>query len=389
MAGVGIGAAVLGAAAVFIPFKLMGKEEEKVEEETASPQPEAEVEQPQDESQSVGNEITHDPTDLTIAGGVNNTMSFSEAFATARAEVGAGGMFYWHGQAYGTYYAPEWNNMSASERAEYWQSVNQTVSHHHVEHNNVVNHYGGDDEQNITFHTHHSEGHLMEVAEGVSDDMSFSEAFATARAEVGPGGMFYWHGHGYGTYYETEWNAMSADERDDYWASVDMTHRDYVAHHEDPITAPYDENTGITGIYPTETINPDDLSDMNETPQLRTHYTDDDIVAALDVDDDGVSDVYVVNANDNDMPDIIVDGDGDGSGDVLFVDPVLDESGDIIDAEEIREGDFILPNDSMENNQELNTEDPLANSEDYDYGDDGLVDPDLPLYNDMDMSDML
>ena len=84
-----------------------------------------------------------------------------------------------------------------------------------------------------------------------------------------------------------------------------------------------------------------------------------------------------------------MDGDGDGSGDVLFVDPVLDESGDIIDAEEIREGDFILPNDSMENNQELNTEDPLANSEDYDYGDDGLVDPDLPLYNDMDMSDML
>ena len=87
MAGVGIGAAVLGAAAVFIPFKLMGKEEEKVEEETASPQPEAEVEQPQDESQSVGNEITHNPTDLTIAGGVNDTMSFSEAFATARAET--------------------------------------------------------------------------------------------------------------------------------------------------------------------------------------------------------------------------------------------------------------------------------------------------------------
>ena len=34
-------------------------------------------------------------------------------------------------------------------------------------------------------------------AHSVTDDMSFSEAFATARAEVGPGGAFVWHGQVY------------------------------------------------------------------------------------------------------------------------------------------------------------------------------------------------
>lgn len=52
------------------------------------------------------------------------------------------------------------------------------------------------------------------IATGVSDDMSFSEAFATARAEVGPGGAFEWHGTIYGTYYADEWNNMSAEEKD-------------------------------------------------------------------------------------------------------------------------------------------------------------------------------
>ena len=50
----------------------------------------------------------------------------------------------------------------------------------------------------------------------VSDSMSFSEAFAAARAEVGPGGSFTWHGQVYGTYYEAEWNSMSAAEQRDF-----------------------------------------------------------------------------------------------------------------------------------------------------------------------------
>jgi len=61
-----------------------------------------------------------------------------------------------------------------------------------------------------------SEIGLPPIATGVSDDMSFSQAFAAARAEVGAGGAFEWHGRVYGTYYKDEWDGMSAQQRHDF-----------------------------------------------------------------------------------------------------------------------------------------------------------------------------
>ena len=55
----------------------------------------------------------------------------------------------------------------------------------------------------------------LQVAE-VSDDLSFSEAFAEARDEVGAGGVFYWHGGIYGTYYKDEWDAMTDEEKQEF-----------------------------------------------------------------------------------------------------------------------------------------------------------------------------
>ena len=52
----------------------------------------------------------------------------------------------------------------------------------------------------------------IQVAQ-VSDDMSFGEAFATAREAAGPGSVFHWHGNVYNTYYAEEWNSMSTAER--------------------------------------------------------------------------------------------------------------------------------------------------------------------------------
>lgn len=53
---------------------------------------------------------------ITIATDVNDDMSFSEAFASARHEVGANGAFVWHGQVYTTCYAEEWNALSPEEQ---------------------------------------------------------------------------------------------------------------------------------------------------------------------------------------------------------------------------------------------------------------------------------
>ncbi len=48
--------------------------------------------------------------------------SFSEAFADARNEVGAGGVFEWNGQQYNTFYAEEWQDMDETQHNE-WASL--------------------------------------------------------------------------------------------------------------------------------------------------------------------------------------------------------------------------------------------------------------------------
>lgn len=90
-----------------------------VEEAIASPEPQPEPEPvPNDEVEVV-----------QVAHSVNDDMSFGEAFAAARAEVGPGGAFVWHGNVYGTYRAddPEWQEMSAEERAEHSQLIMSQV----------------------------------------------------------------------------------------------------------------------------------------------------------------------------------------------------------------------------------------------------------------------
>ncbi len=54
---------------------------------------------------------------------VDDSMSFGEAFAAARADVGAGGVFTWHGQIYSTYNREEWADMNSSDRSAYAESV--------------------------------------------------------------------------------------------------------------------------------------------------------------------------------------------------------------------------------------------------------------------------
>ena len=55
----------------------------------------------------------------------------------------------------------------------------------------------------------HFNGAEIPIASSVNGNMSFDEAFATARKELGPGGLFSWHGNTYGTYYADEWDGFS------------------------------------------------------------------------------------------------------------------------------------------------------------------------------------
>lgn len=65
----------------------------------------------------------------------------------------------------------------------------------------------------------------MNVASGVNDDMSFAEAFETAREEIGSNGAFVWRGNVYSTFTAEEWNSMTPEEREEYnshfnWAAA-------------------------------------------------------------------------------------------------------------------------------------------------------------------------
>ena len=60
-------------------------------------------------------------------------MSFGEAFAAARQEVGPGGVFEWHGGVYGTYYADEWDKMTPEEQAEFGRHINYGGGGHQQE----------------------------------------------------------------------------------------------------------------------------------------------------------------------------------------------------------------------------------------------------------------
>lgn len=91
------------------------------------------------------------------------------------------------------------------------------------------------DEENVTVEDTNQVDAHGNVALGVNDSMSFNEAFAAARSEVGAGGCFVWHGNVYATYYANEWNAMSQAQRDEFTSQatgVDTSHSHATyAHH--------------------------------------------------------------------------------------------------------------------------------------------------------------
>lgn len=109
-----------------------------------------------------------------------------------------------------------------------------------------------------------------EVVEGhsagaVSDEMSFGEAFAVARAEQGAGGVFEWRGNLYATDTLEEWNAAHTQDNQDE-IPVEQETEEFMETDTDA-----EENEVV--------IFGD--SDVEETPE----------VMVIDIDDDGNADL--------------------------------------------------------------------------------------------------
>lgn len=110
---------------------------------------------------------------------VSDDMSFSEAFAAARQEVGPGGVFEWHGGVYGTYYANEWSDMTPEQRAEFGSRVSygasgsgnhETAEHATEESHNVAEHHATEEPEivNVEHENAHVEDEVQIV--GISDE---------------------------------------------------------------------------------------------------------------------------------------------------------------------------------------------------------------------------
>ncbi len=158
----------------------------------------------------------------------------------------------------------------------------------------------------------------------VSDSMSFGEAFAAARAQVGPGGVFYWHGGVYGTYYAEEWDAMSADEKHEYAQRVQP------AINANEIASPTDDHPDIV-VYDNDVQEAEaqlaqqleENFDMGDDVHIvgYTNY-DDHLVVGYDTDNDGAADVAIIDVDDNFAPtpdDVIINNRGDAAtlGDLM------------------------------------------------------------------------
>lgn len=162
-----------------------------------------------------------------LAKSVNDQMGFSEAFASAREELGAGGYFLWHGKPFSTYYKEEWEKLTTEEQNEFYQNVMDTQEAWPVREEVLP--------EAITIYETAPE------ATHVNSSMSFNDAFSLAREEVGSGGVFQWNGKLYSTYTKEEWEAMDAGDKLAFQNSVDssgLTEHELICNHEGKHTYP-------------------------------------------------------------------------------------------------------------------------------------------------------
>ncbi len=173
----------------------------------------------------------------------------------------------------------------------------------------------------------------------VAGGQSFSDAFNEARAQVGPGGVFRWHGRLYNTYTEEEWDNMSAEEKHAFAQAVApevnandayaQTGNDdvHVAHTTAHVVDHHEAGGGARAASNDEHKADDTAKhDTHDTP----HGTqgDDDVhvvgvgqvqghtAVALDLNGDTQADVAIIDINDNqrvDEADIVIDRQGNAA----------------------------------------------------------------------------
>lgn len=167
----------------------------------------------------------------------------------------------------------------------------------------------------------------VKVAE-VNDDMSFSEAFASARKQVGAGGVFEWRGKQYGTYYKTEWDSMSQAEKDRYAANVFGT--------SSSKSSSTPEQEQLQHDIPSE-----NLADNSQSP-VSGEDIKGELFGVQTVTDENGNPMTIVAAKINGHNSMFVDADVDGYVDVAIMDKNDNEEVELDEIVQISKGRMLV-----------------------------------------------
>lgn len=80
---------------------------------------------------------------------VDDSMSFSQAFEAARAQVGAGGVFTWHGNIFNTYTADEWKAISNENKHHFAEQVKPQVPASDIDTQQLVAHVAPEEDVEV------------------------------------------------------------------------------------------------------------------------------------------------------------------------------------------------------------------------------------------------
>lgn len=161
----------------------------------------------------------------------------------------------------------------------------------------------------------------------VNDTLSFEQAFVVARTQVGPGGIFSWHGQVFNTYYKEEWSGLSLSQRQEFLVDVGFqpTINSYVS-----------------------SVSEEEISSQHQPTYLECTVNGQRVVG-IDEDNDGVIDMVVIPQADGTLM-TLLDAKGDDSIDTeLIFDPISQE---VLKIERL-ENPFIMSNIDFETSMQL------------------------------------
>ena len=179
----------------------------------------------------------------------------------------------------------------------------------------------GEAAENADIETPAPEEAILVNDEGVRyahvDADNFHDAFAQARAQVGPGGVFEYNGRIYGTYLADEWNEMTPQERAEYQNRVNEVAPSHHVQHDTATIADATEHQETT---------PDVVAVPTDAEMVSAEPVDNEIrVLGVETVQDGdgqVMNVALVECEGDQA--LLVDVDNNGAIDVL----VHDDNGD-------------------------------------------------------------